>query len=315
MVKIIKLFAFVLVKDSNFLKDDIVKFLKDLFVPSIIQDLYKLFVKLPPKKLASPRNVKRGTIEDVRKNLARSLISVCPAEKILNQECLCKKTFTNIKIFQNDDFDSLVTVATDEQDKLILVSYRASLTAQNWVTNFEYPMIDLPSAKQGVKVHHGFYSNYLSNYFSVRNAVVELLDNPKYKDFTLHITGYSLGASTATISLPDWVSLLRSKNDQRKIEAYAYASPRPGNEAFAQFIAEYSNRNDVVPHLPPRSGGYVHAAPEIHERYIGLGRTELIECSQEYDEDPNCGYKENFPVSAAMHLLPLNGLLPLPPYC
>ncbi|KAI9290728.1 alpha/beta-hydrolase [Neoconidiobolus thromboides FSU 785] len=183
-------------------------------------------------------------------------------------------------------------------------------------------MVDLPTAKEGVKVHHGFYSNYLSSYFPVRNAVIELLDNPIYKNFTLHITGYSLGASTATISLPDWVSLLKSRYDHRKIEAYAYASPRPGNEGFAQYIADlnvpitrYSNRNDVVPQLGPRSGGFVHAAPEIHERYIGFGRTELIECSQEYDEDPNCGYKENFPVSLAMHLAPLNGLIPLPPYC
>ncbi|KAI9292517.1 alpha/beta-hydrolase [Neoconidiobolus thromboides FSU 785] len=309
-------------KSNNFLLGDIVDFAKDLYLPSVIQDLYKFLIKVPPKRLASPRNVKHGTIEDVHKYLSRSLISSCPAEKILNLECLCEKTFSNIKIIKDEDSRSLVTVTTDDKYNLIIVSYRASLSAQNWLTNFEYPMIDFPNSKPGVKVHHGFYSNHRSSYVPVKNAVVELLDNPKYKNYILHITGYSLGASTATVSLPDWVSLLKSRNDQRKIQAYVYASPRPGNEGFAQYIAEldvpitlYTNRNDIVPHVPPRSMGYVHAAPEIHERYVGLGRTELVECSQEYDEDPNCGYKETFPISVAMHLLPLNGLVPLPPYC
>ncbi|KAJ9059242.1 hypothetical protein DSO57_1004554 [Entomophthora muscae] len=110
---------------------------------------------------------------------------------------------------------------------------------------------------------------------------------------------------------------MKRYNFSHPIESYSYSSPRVGNEEFAKYVAasnipaiRYTNNDDVVPHLPPRSLDYVHAGLEYH---FAEGTTK--QCSQDYDEDPDCAIKYNSPLSFRMHYFPDGKLLPFPPYC
>ncbi|KAI0224720.1 hypothetical protein L0F63_006454, partial [Massospora cicadina] len=145
----------------------------------------------------------------------------------------------------------------------------------------------MKDAPNGVKVHRGFHRIHLALVDKVFLAARKLLENPAYQNFTLHITGYSLGGAIATLVVPDWYRYMKQNNYHHKMVSYSYSSPRIGNEQFAQYVAStkvpairYTNENDLVPHLPPRSMGFVHAGLEYH---FTEGRT--MQCRQDFDED------------------------------
>ncbi|KAI9295688.1 alpha/beta-hydrolase [Neoconidiobolus thromboides FSU 785] len=257
----------------------------------------------------------------MKSNLQRSLISVCATENILFLNCICPHLYHEYQLIKNKQVDSLVTIAVEKKPKLIIISYQPSLSYQNYITSFEIPSIDLPTASPGVKVHYGFYTHYLANYFKVREALGKILENPNYDNYTLHITGYSLGAGVATIATPDWVQFMKDRNDTRSIQLYVYASPRPGNLEFSKYLSElnikmgrYNKAKDLISNLPTRGFGYTHAIPEIYHNNVG-NKSEFVYCDQKFDEDPKCGISQENKVSIWPHILPFNQLVPTPPYC
>lgn len=77
------------------------------------------------------------------------------------------------------------------------------------------------------RVHHGFYSAYVTSFKDVLSARVTELHR-LHPDYKVYVTGHSLGAAMATLSAADL-----SVVSQIPIEGvYTFGSPRVGNLAF-----------------------------------------------------------------------------------
>ena len=97
------------------------------------------------------------------------------------------------------------------------------------------------------------------------NAVRTLLS--QHSSASIVVTGHSLGAAQATFALVD----IKTKiNPSNHIIFYSFGSPRPGNQAFSDYVmtlySDYKrvvHLNDCVPHLPLTAMGFNHAGEEI----------------------------------------------------
>lgn len=138
-----------------------------------------------------------------------------------------------------------------------VIALRGTKSAFEWITDLDIDQVPLPMVwySQGhfeeARVHMGFL------FFQVMLAK-QILEAVKKFDPSLpcYITGHSLGAALSTLTAP-MVKLLSNKYDVR---VYNYASPRVGNQAFANIYNfriplsyRVVNLSDVVPIVPPSS--------------------------------------------------------------
>lgn len=291
-------------------------------LPVFARDLYKVFVVEPPTRLAKPRSLKHGTVQEVQDSYVNSIISICDPTLYPNHECTCPETYADVQALDDRSVYALLAIAVNKKQKKIVLSYRGTGTVQNVFDDINFQMISFPELPEEAKVHRGFYTHYLSLYYPARTALVDYLKNPKYARYTLQLTGYSLGAAIATISLPGWISFMKQRNDTRPIELYTYSSPRVGNAQFADYISglkvpitRYTFQNDIVPHLPPRSYDFVHVGVEVHEQVFPNNTVSFTVCSQDFDEDPNCAWKQKDHLQVEQHFTPFNKTFPTPPVC
>lgn len=125
-----------------------------------------------------------------------------------------------------------------------LVAFTGTATASEWARDFQFFQIEIAP---GIKVHSGFWAIYSS----IREEIRKTLDLTK----PIMTTGISLGGALATLLAYDL-----------KIPVVSFASPRVGNNGFAEsFVARVPsskrifNTEDVVPNLPPAIiGPYVY---------------------------------------------------------
>ncbi|KAJ9057997.1 hypothetical protein DSO57_1017146 [Entomophthora muscae] len=288
----------------------------NLFTPAMIEKLPKLLSLEPPRRLNVSREWQHNTSKQVRSYLTRSFISVCPVAKLDTFECVCTKTYSDINIIRYLPLQAYVMVAVHKPDRQIVVSYRPAITIRNWITNLKYEMAPFESGF----VHKGFLAHFRSTQNRSEAIIEKLLE--KYKNHSLHVTGYSLGGAIGLLSLPSLKAMLVKRQDRRHFSAALYAGPRVGDDSFVTGIhrlnipiTRYTNGNDIVSHLPPRSFGFVHAGAEVHEYIANDGTSKLKQCSQEYDEDPACGWRGISNLSAIRHLFPFQRFLPIPQYC
>jgi len=122
------------------------------------------------------------------------------------------------------------------------------------------------SSDKGVRVERGFLSCYISKGEDSRCArdtviseIQRLVDEFKDESMSITLTGHSLGAALATLSSYDVKKFLNSNFPALPIPvtAFAFASPRVGNRAFALRTEELGvkvlrlvNRRDAVPKVP-----------------------------------------------------------------
>lgn len=289
---------------------------------SVWSDLGKLNREVPVQQFDKPRFTGMTDVPLLQKHFMDAAISYCSDRRVLGIPCICDTMYREIDIVANKTLKSVVVVAVNQKTRQIVVSYRPTVTWQNWKDNGDYTQIQMPNAPLGAHVHRGFFRYYNSTVPRADAAVRRLLADTRYRGYPLHVTGYSLGAAIAIVSLPGWAGLLDSLGDARALEVVAYAGPRPGNAAFAEYLASfrlpitrYTNRNDIVSHLGPRSLGFVHVGHEIHEKEAEGGKSIYINCDDHFDEDPSCSYGTEGSYSAKRHMLPFNRFVPLPPFC
>lgn len=130
-----------------------------------------------------------------------------------------------------------------------------------------------------------------------------LSENP---DYSLIITGHSIGAGIATLAGAE----LRSMNYAADI--YTFGSPRVGNTAFATFVTaqapllggnyRMTHENDPVPQLPPTWIGYTHTSPE-YWLTNGTDTTDVYGA----DEVVICEGIGNAECNAGTGLIPIDG--------
>lgn len=291
--------------------------------PSLLEQLPRLLIKRDPERPYPPRIFQHGTVQQVKDYLINSLISNCVRKTYETKTCMCNTTYTDISIIQNTAVNSLVVVAANNKYKQIVVSFRSTLSLRNALYDFDIRKISIPGAPPHVKIHRGFYSYLASVYKPTMKATAGLLINPKYKHYTLHITGYSLGGGVSTLSLPYFYYLLKRLKQRRRTEVYSYSGPRVGDSGFANYITSFripltrsTTQNDIVPLVPPRSMGFTHVGAEVFFTFPSITETsKFVVCSQLYDEDPNCSHNYLGLSNFFFHFTPLGKPLPLQVYC
>lgn len=271
--------------------------------------------------LASPRPDYGFTSKDIRYFVQHAFISMCNPWQLKPNTCYCKDKFDNVNIFRNDSLDSQAAVAVDPVNKLVVVSYRGSLSKKNWETNYDYVLVPHPKLPAGRQVHRGFLRHFQSLHRQVEPAALNLVNDPKHRGYKLLVTGYSLGGSTAAIAFPFWAEALKGTNSNGKLQLLTYSSPRPGNLAYARHLEgmghpliRYTKRGDVVPHIPDQSMGFSQFGQEFHDVSIPFVRNEIKKCASTLMEDPKCSLKDSS-FSVPNHAFPLNQFLLVPPYC
>ncbi|KAJ9063355.1 hypothetical protein DSO57_1030085 [Entomophthora muscae] len=273
----------------------------------------------------SPPRIDYGfTPEEIRYYIKHTGISRCSPSQIENNNCFCEGKFQEARVFINETFDAHSGIAIDELNSLVVIAYRDTLSEKNWDNNFRSSLINHPLISGSAKVHDGHLEYVNSLFPQMEPTVVNWLrKHPTYK---LHITGYSLGGSASFISLPFWLNSIATNNLKNKVQLFSYASPRPGNVDFARHIESlripimrYTQKGDVVPHVPDQSMGYSQVGMEYYDTSLPLItlpliRKSIVPCSLDVIEDMECSLKDRR-FHATLHLSPLQWPAPLPPVC
>jgi hypothetical protein len=265
---------------------------------SIIDKIVNSEVLYPPIKLVSPTRVRAPLAVEVKRHYYHAVAVYCTFDKPLFFRC--EKGCYDYKIintFYNHLIGTKATIGIEPSTKEIIISHRGSQNLQNWVMDLNFKKTRLPNSPEGVLVHEGFLYMYQSTAQEINKYLMIILDSRDYEGYKVVITGQSLGGALATIHIVDIASKVKSKGF--KIELYTYHSPRVGNQEFVNHVvsldfptARYTNRADIFSHLCPRSWGFVHIPVEFHTYFSDITANSFHKCSQDYDEDPNCGWKE-----------------------
>jgi predicted lipase len=96
-------------------------------------------------------------------------------------------------------FDILLTdtvgyIAHDKVNNQIVVSFRGSLSLQNWLHNFDFYQMKWPrSSSPTVKVHRGFYNSYRPVKDLIFDTIRSRLAYTENSNTTILVVGHSLG--------------------------------------------------------------------------------------------------------------------------
>ncbi|MGY3571986.1 lipase family protein [Vibrio paucivorans] len=162
-----------------------------------------------------------------------------------------------INLVKKPDIDTQCFVMSDDDN--VIIVFRGSESLEDWFTNFQAvydagPMDD-------TKVHEGFQDAL----FPAVIGLTKLIDKPELSHKKIWITGHSLGGALCSL----FAGML-IENDYSVYGIYTYASPRPGNGAFADKLNSrvagphyrVVNVGDVVLHVPPEPF-YSHSGQRI----------------------------------------------------
>jgi hypothetical protein len=117
----------------------------------------------------------------------------CPLVEAANATTILE--FTNIRLSDDSGF-----VAVDDKNRLIVASFRGTLSRANW-------MVDLRITKaetgwcDGCSVHKGFWGAWQE----IKDKIMPLIERARseHPDYRVVLTGHSLGAAIATLAATD----------------------------------------------------------------------------------------------------------------
>ncbi|KAK4449189.1 Alpha/Beta hydrolase protein [Podospora aff. communis PSN243] len=173
--------------------------------------------------------------------------------------------------------DARGLIALDHTNKFIVVSYRGTVSARNWITDLVFPQIPC-DLTLGCLVHTGF----LAAWGELRSRSIDGLRSAvaAYPKYQVVITGHSLGGAVATIA----AGYLRKAGF--KADLYTYGSPRVGNSVFVKYVtnqagAEYrvTHETDPISRLPPIIFNFRHTSPEYWLREPTASPSDVTVCT------------------------------------
>jgi triacylglycerol lipase len=153
-----------------------------------------------------------------------------------------KTVFTEASSFGDSDTETFGYVTANE--KHVVLAFRGTTQAMNWVTNLNAVMRH--EGRLGARVHQGFARAI----DAVWNDLFALLRQLWVNGQTFWITGHSLGGALATLTAR-WLSAA-----WKPYGVYTFGQPRVGDADFAEGYTEnhhrFVNNRDIVPTVPPR---------------------------------------------------------------
>lgn len=195
-----------------------------------------------------------------------SFAAYCPDSSIMDRSCwYCDPNTRILGTKKHTHCETYVGVS--EADERIVVVFRGTDNMRNWLQDANILPKKAQFGGHSVLVHQGF----LDSYRALRDYVLKQVKHLRelHPDFTVYLTGHSLGGAQATLMALD----LSYNHDMEDLFVYSFGSPRIGDNAFANlFNKRLGDRHwrvvhyrDVVPHNPSSSIGYRHVAREVLE--------------------------------------------------
>lgn len=218
-------------------------------------------------------------------------IAYCDNLKIINWDCKrCIENFPNfevIDIIWNEKTSFFGFYGFNHDDN----TFYLSIEGTQDFTDFLYDISIIKIDKFNGKIHSGFWKAYNSVKPEIKK-IINLHNKIKsnYKSNNIYITGHSLGASMATLTIIDF----KINENITFSGMYNFGSPRVGDKDFSIFfndnIQNYyriTHRKDPVIHLPLLIMDYYHIPNEIF-----YDTNEIIYCSDA--ENKSCADKYLF---------------------
>ena len=191
------------------------------------------------------------------------------------------------KSYENEDTELILLTHTEQ--RLAVFGFRGTESTNfvDWQKNFQMNLVEGSVGAAVFKVHQGFRDRYLSiaSWFEA-----EYKDIPA--DYTIMITGHSLGAALATIA-PAYAS---GKLNRRPDAVITFASPKVGDQDFKDYYAKVvgcdrtlriATKDDIFT-TAPFDGRYIHVcnALEINGHVGFLSNLNMARTHSLFD-----GYK------------------------
>lgn len=177
----------------------------------------------------------------------------------------------------DDDIDACFVGTTPQA---VILAFRGTIPPnihdQQSLLDWMSDLTDEPIAAPGIpgKVHKGFWEALSVLWEPMVNEIKKQM-NAHGKSLPLHLTGHSKGGALSSLA----AYRLSIEEGITPTAVYTYASPRPGDTAFANQYklrifdhTRYEYGNDIVPHLVPDAFfiDTMAATPEISKFFKGM---------------------------------------------
>ncbi|KAL0076056.1 lipase lipRs [Phycomyces blakesleeanus] len=177
----------------------------------------------------------------------------------------CSTDDTLVYTFDSSKYDTNGYIARNDKLKVINLVFRGTSSLENFVADFEFIAQSYPPVS-GAKVHTGFYKAYLDVQKEVLSNMIEQI--AAFPNYQVVASGHSLGGALATLGVLDLYQR-DSRFNAKNLAVRTYGGPRVGNPTFAYYVTGTGidfertvHKQDIVPHLPPQSFGFLHPGVE-----------------------------------------------------
>ncbi|KAF2665878.1 alpha/beta-hydrolase [Microthyrium microscopicum] len=164
------------------------------------------------------------------------------------------------KIAPNSLTDTRGYIAVDNVNKLIVVAFRGSETVANFLANLLSIFLTRVDLCTGCQGGSGFWISWTRNRAQIIQQVKNLLNNPARQNYTVLVTGHSLGGAIGNFAAFE----LRIAFPKTTVDMATFGAPATGNLIFTSQLSKQDRirgRNfrvnhlgDPVPNLPPIRG-------------------------------------------------------------
>jgi len=166
-----------------------------------------------------------------------------------------------------DDTQLVYGILVNRDDQRITVVFRGSVSGgEDWSTNLKAGITkmetpnELSDFEKEIQVHIGFKEYLTEKYPRIKETLTEIFK--QFPDYSLHVTGHSLGGALASLLAFTIASSGDLPEVKRPIVAVTIAAPMVGpdvfNEAYQELekktlvrLLRISSQGDLVPVVPP----------------------------------------------------------------
>jgi predicted lipase len=243
-------------------------------------------------------------------------ISYCPKAVQMNWSCgLCTDgptvNYRYVRRIQSLPFHLSGYIAIQPEEKIMVISFQGTRGIEDWFNDLTVVMTPLnwDGTVGDEQVHLGFYQSYLSIRSQVLTDGIFKLPRSEWDAIeSILLVGHSLGGVMAVLAALDLKAHYKDWLDHKHVTITTLGQPRIGNHAFAKFhqthfpnmedVLRIVHSNDIVPHVPPTTAGYIHSMREVWS--VGQTPNSSKLCSIQDPEDPTCSnslpfYNRSFP--------------------